>query len=205
MLYTRLASPVAEVDTHGWPGQLTLTLTLLILATASRVSIRLALCRHFRVNITLHPLKTYLPCCAFSLRQLSYQPTCNIVQSHGLFAIAKLLVFVVSSHVNVQTKGSQTRPAVCIYLGYIVLTCWKVYVDPSFFHESRTVNSGKTVQLKCFLQSSDRQHWTDALRIMSHILYKAVLSMTCQRWPCSMYKQGLHVDNVPIQAYVLLG
>ena len=30
-----------EVDTHGWPG---LTLTLLTLATASRVSIRLAVC-----------------------------------------------------------------------------------------------------------------------------------------------------------------
>ena len=47
--------------------------------------------RHFHVNITHHPLKTDLPCCAFSLRQLSFA-TCNNVQSHGLFVIAKLLV-----------------------------------------------------------------------------------------------------------------
>ena len=55
--------------------------------------------RHFHVNIAHHPLKSDLLCCAFSLRQLSYA-TCNIVQSHGLFAIAKLLVLYtfISAH-----------------------------------------------------------------------------------------------------------
>ena len=63
-----------------------------------RVPIQLAVYRHFHVNITHHPLKTDLPCCAFSLNQpiRCHYATCNIVQSHGLFAIAKLLVYLCS-------------------------------------------------------------------------------------------------------------
>ena len=49
--------------------------------------------RHFHVNITQHPLKTDLPCCAFLCNSYA---SCNIVQSHGLLAIAKLLVVTIN-------------------------------------------------------------------------------------------------------------
>ena len=86
---------------------------------------------------------------------------------------------------------------------------WEVYVEPSFFHsfvhESRTVNSGKTVQ-----EMFSLEFWQTALNGCNE-LGAVLCTKECCQWlangsPISMYKHGLHdnyVDKVAI--YVLLG
>ena len=100
-VYTRLRGKLALlvavcIAIRGWYTrlawlQLILTLTLsLTLATASHVSIWLAVCidTFMWTSPTTHPKLTY-PAVLFLCNSWA---TCNIMQSHGLFAIAKLLV-----------------------------------------------------------------------------------------------------------------